>query len=158
MPYIDVTPNEAQKRAIFRGIPYTIQEGKEIVKYHPAEDNRREIIQVLDKSHVEVEKREYIIPKYDLMDDYNYVIDYVKNYSDNIIDSIKLSTVFQGTTESLGIKAKVGNLEITYWFSVPNVLSVKNDKVVRYELRDLIKNVIGEVILKDIEEKNENNN
>jgi len=151
--YIDVTSEEAQQRAIFNGIPYTVQEGKEIVKYYPKENNKREIIQVLDKPFVTVEKKEYT-----LSSDYNYVINDIKKYNDYIIPDIHLYTIFQGITKSLGIRAEINNLNITYYFPTSKILCIKNDKVIQYELRTLIKNLLGELIMQHIEETYENNN
>ncbi len=56
-----VQAKKASKRAIERAkaleVPYTVQEGKRIIKYHP--DGTKEVIDVLPKAYFQPKKMDY---------------------------------------------------------------------------------------------------
>ena len=58
-----VQAKKASKRAIEKaqalGVPYTVQEGKKLVKHYP--DGRKEVIDVLPKAYFQPKKASYTI-------------------------------------------------------------------------------------------------
>ena len=58
-----IQAKKASKRAIERAkalkIPYTVQEGKKIVKYYP--DGKKEVIDVLPKAYVRTPQGKYTL-------------------------------------------------------------------------------------------------
>ena len=151
MPYIDVTSTEAVKRAVFHGIPYTRQEGKEIVKYNPAENNKREVIEVLEHAFVKVDKL-----KYNIVEDFQYVLDIIEYYNSEMPIDIELVAEiceYSNSVRDIKITATLGNASDCFWLQNEKILCLRSDIIIRNDLDEYIKNIIGEVIMITIKEK-----